>query len=369
MKQMKIGVVLLVAATACGTRPAHESEALTTNSTQSLFATSASNYFWQTGSDLAAISRGTNLLDLFRIDGGGLKLQRWDGTTWLPDRDLGKPPGVAYLWSVGAIQHANRTDVFAVGNDNHIWRRSAVNAANVFSAWRADVPGNPIVMDASSLAVASWEPGRIDLFWWTPTANIGHAWYVGNLAQGAESGDTPEATWLQRAAAGVGDLSAISPTPGVIHLVYVSDTRFAHHWFNGSWGSTEAPNRESWQMYFPSPVSPPQGAGGSNQGLPNTLIYGSSASITSTGPSNLEIFVRGVPEVDPWQPHIYHNAFNGQWDTATIDGKSSLVFEEVSHPDTQTPLRMCTAIQWNPSTPRMDLYGLGSSGNVWQAVQ
>lgn len=372
MKQIKIGAVLLVAATACGTRSTQESEELATNSnsTQELYVTSGSNYFSQTATDLAVVSPGTNLLDLIRIDGDGLKLMRWDGTTWLADYDLGKPSGVTSLRSVSAIKNGYRLDVFAIGSDNHIWRRYSPNSSTVFSVWKADVPGNPIVMDASSIATTSWAPGRMDLFWWTPSANIGHAWYIGNVPQGSESGDTPEATWFQSpVVAGVGDLSATSPTPGVIHLVYTAQekARLVHLWFDGSWGSTAAPNRESWQTYFPNPVSPPPAVGGWDQGRPNTLVYGTSVSITSTGPNNLEIFLGGTPLGA--QRQIYHTAFNGQWDTTTIGGTSALVFDEVSHPGTQTPVRMCTAIQWNTPTPRMDLFGVGESLNVWQAVQ
>lgn len=400
MNHKTIGSILLVAVAACGTRSTHESDALSGgyaaagfggtsdaeigSSKQPLFVTSASNYFSQSASEVAAISRGTNLLDLFRIEGDVVKLLRWDGTTWQPDQDLGNPPGVTSLQHLNATKNGTRADLFVVGSDHHIWHRYSDSSGTVFSAWAADVPGNPTLRDNSSVAVTSWEAGRMDIFWWTQIGNIGHAWYIDNAPHATETGDSPGAPWFRALQVNSLELSATSPAPGIIHLVYASPTDFyiVHHWFDGSWGSTAAPNREFWALSSSSSVPngppPEMGAGGgggrSGRGFGGAdgsgayFLKGTSVSVTSTGPNNLEIFMRGVPSSG--QPHIYHTAFNGQWETTQIGALRALVFEEVSHPNTETPASLCTAIQWATPTPRMDLYGVGGpNSTVWQAVQ
>jgi len=358
MKMFKIaGSLLLATATACSSGVAPESEGTSKSTTEALWFTTASSYFDQTGADVTAVTRGTNLLDLFRIDGGVLKLLRWNGLTWA-ETGLSKPSGVASLLKVGAAVNGSRVDVFAVGSDNHIWHINSTNWLNP-NNWTPDLPGNPTVWATPSglrspIAVTSTGNNDLHVFWWTPSRNIGHSWYGNNLPGGTESGDTAAMTWLKPISAPSEpvNFSALSRTTSTIDLFYPSFTSLAHHWFDGvSWGTTAAPNRETFLVYK------------------DVVRRSSSVSVASTGPNNLEIFTRSdrTDSVTDWR--IYHTSFNSTWNSFSLNGAPALFFEEVSH-STSVPAALSAAIVWQTPTPRLDLYGLGSfGGQIWQAVR
>jgi hypothetical protein len=362
MKLMKItGAILVAGLTACGSAGSAESENVSKSATEALTMTSSS-YFSQVGSDIAAISRGTSLLDILRIEAGSVKLLRWDGTTYQPDQLLGSPSGVT-LRTLTAVSNATRIDVFAVGSDHHVWHNSstATTGAPTFSGWTADIPGNPTVLTDSSVAVTSTGAGQLHVFWSTPSKNIGHAWYIGNVPQSWESGDTASKTWFQPPTGfGQSDISAVSTAPGVIHVFYPDNSgSLTHFWFDGvSWGTTNSPNRERWSTFLQT----------------STPISGGSVSVMSTGANNIEVFIRAIPTAGAGTLtyDIYHTSFNGSWFTFPFGGVTALDFDIVNHSGTTAPLSLGTAIQWNTPTSRLDLYGSGRVGldtQIWQAVR
>jgi hypothetical protein len=372
MKILKIaGSLLLATVVACGSGAGPESEPASKSMTEPLWSATASSYYNETAQELAVVTRGSNKQDIFRIDGGQLKLMRWTGNTWILDDPHPNPAGVASLKHVSAVLSGTRLDVFAVGSDKKIYHSSADATLDppVLSAWVRDVPQNPTVMLSdgtkfSSLAVVALGT-NLHLFWWTPSGNIGHAWYDNYVAApgNIETGDNAALTFLrpQKPVANPPDLSAVALGNNSIHLVhplYPSDgsaPTLAHIWFDGvSWGTQSSPNRENFAMSNP--------LGGELK-----VIYGSTVSITSKGPNNLEIFMVGSPVAGFVDWHVYHTSFNGQWDSY-FDGTTWLRFEQVSHPGTAVPARICTALPWQAPAPEMDLWGMGD-GHIWQAVR
>jgi hypothetical protein len=160
-----------------------------------------------------------------------------------------------------------RLDVFATASDNKIYHRFQTNpgvAVPTFSGWTADLPGNPTVDGNAALAGVSWGNGRIDLFWWTQSAagHLGHAWADNLVWQGTESGDTPNATHLQSSVPShnPSSLSVASWGTGRLDIFFGGST-VHHHWFSGnSWGTVANPNREDWKILIDAQTGSLQGA-------------------------------------------------------------------------------------------------------------
>ena len=298
--------------------------------------------------DIALVSRGTNLLDEFWVGSGNVSYSRYASSNWQPDVSLGAPSGIA-LRSVAAANNGGRIDLFAVGSDNHIWHRfsDTTTGAPTFTGWQADVPGNPTVAANSAIAVTSWEPGRLDLFWWTPSGNIGHAYAGNSTFVATETGDTPSVKYLQRLPGGgqFGDITAVSWGPARLDLFLASGKFVEHHWFDGTWGPTGSEHREL------------QNSETSDSPFPDLSI--NSVAAASRGPNNIELFVTARNgTIDD----VYHLAYNGTWTTFNLGTTPFWKFEKVSHSATAAPNHVDSAIVWSdPGGRRLDVFGSGFS--------
>jgi hypothetical protein len=204
--------------------------------------------------DISTVSRGSNRFDAFTIEGGRLIYHEWDGASW-KGTPLGIPPDVARLKKVAAVvvptSGGERLAVFATGSDGHIYYRLQSNAdsgsatAN-FGSWITDgAISEPVVDPDKKIGATSRGVDRIDVFWVTPSSNLGHASAKDLVWTGTESGDTPNLTWLQIPMGhkfvnsltvtswGVGHLDVYFPvlSEGTIYL--------EHHWWDTGSGHRE----------------------------------------------------------------------------------------------------------------------------------
>lgn len=363
---------LLFGALACGEVDpsiAYEDDKVDTIS-EALYSTTWSGTLDLSGTDAAIVSRGTDLLDLFRIDGGSLKYKRYNGT-WQSDVSLGKPSGVTQLYSVAAANNGGRLDVFAVGSDQRIWHRWSTNFGTGSptwntDGWKADIPNNPTVKSKSSLAVTSWGEGRLDIFWWTTNNKLGHAWGEDFALNGSESGDTSSKTYLQPigSSSGGGDLSVTSWGWGRLDIFFArggtTAYQISHHWYDeagNGWGTTSTPNRENWSVWNSDTCS---------SCAPN--IQPSHVGVATSGVNNLEIYVLGT-EGNTESTELFRTTYNGSWSIAASPPAPfrALNFQVVEHSETPTPQDLHSVLRWNGGS-RLDLFG-DNGTKIWQAFR
>jgi hypothetical protein len=204
----------------------------------------------------AYASRGPGLLDLFYLNDvayptfpNTVSYRRYvDGLGWVsPTFTLGRPNG----WPVDIAATANggRIDLFVATQDGNVYHRaSSVAQGTAAPTWPTgwvQVSGVTAKSPSSgdSITVSSWGPGRLDLYWITPSGNIGHKIAENNAWVATETGDTPETWWLQPS----GGTNAYSPpiesaSPMVGHLDIVlrtaSGTLNHHFWDVDHWDKT-----------------------------------------------------------------------------------------------------------------------------------
>ena len=364
MKSNLLCLFTLCAVTACASNDGAGNENISEVNEAAHYFTDWSGYWGGTIVDAAVVSRGTNLYDVFTIQGNDLIYDRY-ASGWQPpgpNHNLGRPNGVSSLRSVAATTTLTATDqrldVFVVGSDNHIWHRFTTGGGTGEPTWDEsprwhEIVGAPTVRSSvPAVAATSWGQGRIDLFWWTQAGNLGHAWAENLAWGGSESGDTAGKTYLQPpgGTGDGGDLSAVSWGSNRLDIFYLSGSfagQLSHHWFDGAgngWGSA---NREEMIAIVSGKV----------------LTATTSLSVASAGANQLEIFVRGKSD---GVPDIFRTTFAfGSWATAPGPANPiSLSFDTVDHPATATPQDIFAALR-SSNGSRVDLYGAG----YWQAYR
>jgi len=297
--------------------------------------------------DSAAVSSGPDRLDLFTIESGRLWYRPYAHSTgWRTPVDLKKPAVFNEVRTVAAVKNGagTRIDVFAVAASQKIYHRYKTGSGDTdWSAW-FQILNQPTVKADSALAVTSWASGRLDLFWWTPSDNLGHAWATNNQWSGTESGDTPSKTYLQVPGHDWGgDLTAVSWGPNRIDLFYVTGPqKIAHHWFSNGWAEPELFN--VWSVedgQFPWPTS---------------------VAVASKGANQLELFTLAYTD----GARVLRSTFAGSW--PLVPGvANTLKFDLVGHHQTQAPATIDTAIRWMNGT-RIDLFG-SDLDRLWQAFK
>jgi len=332
----------------CGSEGSGEEAA---PSSQAVFTTIWSGTFSRGASDNAVVSRGTNLLDRFFVSSGNVIYSRYASSNWQPDVSLGAPSGTT-LMRIAAANNGGRIDLFAVGSDNHIWHRSSdiTTGAPTFTPWSADIYGNPTIGALSPLAVTSWAPGRLDVFWFTPNRAFGHAWGDGYTLGGVEAGSSTVPYLLPLISFdGVSDLTAVSDAPGRVHVFAAAGPNLEHHWYaadGGGWGATGTEHREL------LPTNTPDGP------LPQLMT--SSVAAASRGPNNMELFIGALSGNNR---DVYHIAFNNSWSTFSMGTRLVPRFERVTHTGTSPPLQVDSALAWSDGGTRLDVFGAN-----WQAL-
>jgi hypothetical protein len=292
--------------------------------------------------DVATVSRGAGLLDLFTL-GSGVRFYRYDGS-WHSPVTISPPSGVAFS-AVAAANNNNRLEVVATGTNHRVYYNHSTSSgtgALTFGTW-TQIASSAFGF-ANTLALTCWGSGRLDAFWITQSGFIGHAWGVNSLSDGLESGDTPSLTYLRPLfPSAANSLNAVSWGPGRIDILMArgsSSQNIQHHWYDanaGEWGSGSSLHREAKSMF--------KSDGGSFTTPPNDL------AVLTPGPGLFEIYTvdRGsgvVNEVD-------HTTFSN------VTGWPGFVyFDRVNGTGNEVPATVKDAIFWNGN--RHDVFNASS---------
>jgi hypothetical protein len=201
------------------------------------------------GSKLAAVSWGTNRIDLFvRGTDNQLYHKWWDGSRWAGWEPLGGILASGPTVTAGAF---NRLDVFAKGTDSQLYHKWWDG-----SRWAGWEPLGGVLL--SDPGAASWGTNRIDVFVRGTSDVMYHLWWDGFAWRGYEAllsagplRDSPSAaSW------GLGrlDVYAIDPSSGfMLHEWY--DVSVSGRWngMSSTYGS-QTTNSGSW-AFGPAAVS------------------------------------------------------------------------------------------------------------------
>jgi len=207
------------------------------------------------GTDAALVSRRPGLLDLFLVIDGRIAFHRYDGRVWSAPEYLGGPDAGAptsRLSAVAATFNPDRLDVFAVGEDGSIyrWYSSPGTGAVEWSAPEYLAFAGP-ARPSGGIALASWQPQRLDAFWIRPSGNLGHYWSWRDYAV-VESGDDESVFYLRPVApvAWQSQIKAVSSALGRLDVFMLAGSGRAllHHWhvsqYGSYWGAPQRPHAE-----------------------------------------------------------------------------------------------------------------------------
>lgn len=273
---------------------------------------------------------------------------------WSPWSPMAPPPpsGIASAPTV-ASWAAGRLDAFVTGNDAQLWHRWSGDRGSSFSAWES--LGSPPGGLTCTPSAVSWAPDRIDVFgrgadralwhtyWngsqWVPWESLGGtlqsspavaSWAGGRLdvvVVGVDHGAWHKfyqgdwAPWDGLGGYIVLDPAAVSWGPNRIDLFAMSfGNQLWHQWWNG----------QHWSGWL--------------QPVPGHFSSGPAAA--SWGPGRLDVFLASGAAGAP----VAHLFFNGGWNQDFALGGSL-----VSAPGSV-----------GSRTTRLDLFVLGSDGNLWR---
>jgi len=323
------------------------SEEPVANSTAAVFATNGDVVLNWKAKDRAVVSSGAERLDLFLINpDGNLDYHPYAHSTgWRPKVQLQRPGVLHLLSKVAAVKNGpgHRIDVFAVTMTEKIKHRFKTGPGDGdWSPW-FDIINAPTVLENTSITATSWSDGRLDLFWWTPSRNIGHAWAINNQWSGAESGDTAAKTYLQPVNSSGGDLAAVSWGPNRIDLFYPGGSQLHHHWFATGWKPRESLNL--WDADAQRPFT------------------SMSVAVASKAANQIEVLLTAF--ADDIEIDIYRTAFSNAWPIVAGLG-NTVAFEKVEHDNTAAPDIVDTAVWWGNGA-RIDIFGRGPDQKTWQA--
>jgi hypothetical protein len=354
MKRNKIAIGLLALAplSACSTEVGDASEDVSTAAEAVTYkmAWSGNLDFKNDGS--AVVSSGPGRLELFTLDGGKVFLRGYSHAGgWRNKVDLGKPNGKTGT-SLAAVKNGtgHRIDLFAVG-DNKIWHRFKNGAGDSdWSAW-FQILNHPTVHSTGGIAVTSWGPGRLDLFWLTNVGgprDIGHAWAINDQWAGTEVGNASSAPYLRPLEVASDGLTAVSWGPNRIDLFFPTGLlHVGHHWYDNGWNANTREVFNAWGVDAPAgPLWPGQ------------------VVVASKGVNQLEVFVRAVRSDDVVD--IYRASFNGAWPLVPHI-QNTVGFEVVEHHQSEAPPSLDAALRWSNGA-RLDLFG-ENGDRLWQAFK
>jgi spore germination protein YaaH len=196
----------------------------------------------------AATTFGINRIDVFaRGQDNHLWHQVFNGTTWSGWETLG---GTITADPAAVSWGNNRIDVMARGQDNQLWHKWF--DGTIWSGWQPLGGGL-----ASAPAVSSWAPNRLDVFIQGQDKALWHKWFDGTGWSG----------WQTMG-------GVITAAPGAV-----------------SWGSNRVDvfargqDNQLWHKWFDST--------GWSGWQPNGGTLASGPGVTSWGPNRLDIFVAG----------------------------------------------------------------------------
>lgn len=146
------------------------------------------------------ISTEVNHLDIIAPDGARmLYIKSWDGQNWIPSQTGWSALGGPFVGAPEAVSwDSSRLDVLARGEDGNLWLKSRVDATWIPSQTTWAAMGAPAGANiAAKPSVASWQPGRLDIFVSATDGNVyikswtGSAWVPSQLgwnSMGAPAG-------------------------------------------------------------------------------------------------------------------------------------------------------------------------------------
>ncbi len=191
-----------------------------------------------------------------------------DGNGWAPWSPLAAPPtGIAAAPAV-ASWGPGRLDLFAQGGDHLLYHRWSTNNGTSFSAWES--LGAPSVGLASSPAAVSWGPNRIDVFVRGADNQLWHRWWNGTAWQG----------WERLGGVLLSAPAVASWGPNRLDIFVVGAQHAMYHLFwNGKWNGFE--DLGGYALQDPGAVS--------------------------WGPNRVDVFTLGVNNL------LYQKYWNGSW--------------------------------------------------------
>lgn len=170
-------------------------------------------------SDPAAVSWGSNRLDIFVRGGDNALYHKWWNGAWHGWESLG---GVLTSAPAAASWASGRLDVFARGQDNALWHKWFDGSWHDWESLGGGLTSGP--------AAASWASGRLDVFVRGNDGALWHKWFDGSWHNweslgGQIKGDPAVAAW------GPNRLDIFARG---------TDNALWHKWWNGSWHNWES---------------------------------------------------------------------------------------------------------------------------------
>jgi hypothetical protein len=272
---------------------------------------------------IAAASWGANRLDVFaRGTATDMLHIAWTGDSWSPGAssweslggEFASPPAVA-SWGPG------RLDVFAVGTNGQMLHKAWDG-----TAWQPATNWEPLSIEYSGLAqfsgppaVASWGPGRLDIFAVQLTGQMYHKAWDGSAWAPAGLG------WEPMGGEFASPPTVVSWGPNRLDIFGVgTDGQLLYkNWDGTAWH----PSPTGWEPLGGKFISPP--------------------AVASWGPGRLDIFGLGTDR------QMYHKTWTGTAWYPSPTNWEPLGGEFISPP---------AVASWGPG--RLDVFGLGADGQM-----
>ena len=276
----------------------------------------------------------------------------WNGSTWQPWDNRGRPPSGAPLSLAAVSWGPNRLDVFTVdAKSGHLWQLTW-NGASWVPWTDRGAPGSQAL--TGPLSAVSWGPNRIDVFGVTPrtptpqppavfafTAPVGgtvwHTAWNGSAWQGWDSRGAPPEGALGRPVAVSWDVGRLD----IFTFSVQNPNRGSWSWAADCWHT--ARNGSVWQPWDDrgSPLNP----------------FGNELNAIAWGPNRLDVFAVAISD-DATAQHVFHNSWNGQAWQAAWDDRGAPPYMGGGAAD-----RVWLA-SWGPQ--RLDVFTVGDEGHLWQ---
>jgi hypothetical protein len=324
-----------------------------------------------------AVSWGPGRLDLFGLSPDGLVLHKaFNGQDWWPGVDQWNPIGDRTIHRPVAVSvKPNCLDVYAVGDDNHLWTKW----------WDGTAWGlGPGILDWMDLggelkcepAVASWGPDRVDLF----ALPLNGSGVLLHKCWSAQAGWWPSAEgWDPMWGPPVEIQTPVVVTRGPESLELVALGEDRHLWHKAFYSGTWLPSPDRWTQIankpglemISTPACLPGAAGvtvyvtasdgtvwdvawdaGNEHYLTDPLwlpkrgqFEGAPAVVSWGGKWNRDLFARSAANV-PW--HKYCREDQSDWKPSYED------WDRLGGEIIETP----AAISWGPG--RLDVFARGT---------
>lgn len=317
---------------------------------EKLTMSASGHILYQSGvTDVEVASVASNRLDMFVARNG--KVDVWHYTTGNVWQNLGQLTiNNRSIKQVAAVANGSRLDVMLWTGSEVFWTFST-SPGSFSGAVKLNIPAT---RSSTNIALTSWGAGRLDLFWTTPSGNLGHAWFTNNTHAGTETGDTSSKKYLQPLPSGTlspATLEAVSWGSGRIDIMFIGgDGKLQHHWYdrdNGGWGPSATPNRRSYGAYRFSQQE---------------NIQPLDLALTSMAPGKLDLIIQGgVPANQSNGDNKFYARFSNGW---FLDN-NRIRFENIN-PSGTTSRGVNSAVRWGSGKSRLDYFTATTHG-VWQS--